>query len=205
MPRNLPLYILAAALGILMAFGIREAGAVQHEAELKVVRPDKGHGTGFHISNGLIITAAHVIQAKKRSYDVVTINGRVLSAELVWSSNDYDLAALRVEGADFKNSEVDCSTQPVGTAITAVGYPLNLPYLAHFGKVSNNQPASFYDWLSVIFVDVTVGAGMSGAPIRVEGTGKVAGVLVGGMSQSKTSGFALVVPAKVLCGMLGLK
>ena len=70
------------------------AGA-QPDPMLAVVKiiTDKGHGSGFHMGNGHIITAAHVLRGAT-SVKVKSSGLDVQDAEILWSNDTYDVAHI---------------------------------------------------------------------------------------------------------------
>src|SRR5690606_41726073 len=83
----------AAALLTACSLPVRHAPA---DAMVKVITKG-GHGSGFHIGNGYLITAAHVVKDADK-LQLKTSLGRTEKAEVIWPNKAHDIAQLHVEG-----------------------------------------------------------------------------------------------------------
>lgn len=166
-----------------------------------------GHGSGVHIGNGYILTAAHVVDGQS-SMDVIDSRGNTQSGVILWSNKDYDVAMIRVRhGSYIDSSPLDCTAHlAIGDDISAVGNPLNLRFVRTFGKV-----ASTYDsrepWKSSFVAGVAVAPGMSGGPV-FDAKNNVVGIAVGiavkpGFGSVAPFAITYVVPSSAICMLMG--
>lgn len=146
-------------------------------------------GSGFHIGNGAIVTAAHVapIEMMQQPHEIyVTFDGTtMMSGKLIASENEFDAAILFVQQATNIPSVVlaDSGTVEVGDIIAVIGSPEGWHDTATVGRVSNvNQHLGAFAptpaWNDIIFIDADILPGVSGG--MVIGTdGKVIGLVMG--------------------------
>jgi S1-C subfamily serine protease len=163
-----------------------------------------GHGSGTHLGNGYILTAAHVAYAAEGAM-VSTRDGQVMPAELVWSDQSLDVAIIKVSKPILARSiPVDCAVPDVGIEVRAYGNPLDQGPAISTGHVAR-EPRKSDQWASAILADLTAAPGMSGGGVIHKG--KLVGVLVGGMIVStgmsaSIVGFTFVVPTSAFCDQL---
>ncbi len=165
-----------------------------------------GHGSGVHIGNGYIVTAAHVTTDNK-TMKITDDTGVEQTGKVLWSNKSYDVALLRIE--DFKHvkrSKLECAAgMQIGDFIEGVGNPTDLLFVHTWGRVAT-QPFAHEPWESAFAVDMTVVPGMSGGPV-LNRAREVIGVMVGlsifPLMQSITAtGIGYVVPSSVVCSLL---
>lgn len=158
-----------------------------------------GHGSGVHIGNGRVLTAAHVVD------DATGIKVGGDPANVLWSGKQYDVALLQttVKGAAPR---LACRTAAVGEQAEAVGNPGPLRDMHSFGKISGGEQ-SRGPWASTIIVNFAIAPGMSGGPVY-DAAGDIIGLVVGvaavpnGFGASFVS-FGYVVPSSAVCKLLG--
>ena len=114
--------------------------AVQRTAPSVVeVTTDVGQGSGVIVEpQGLIITNAHVVGSAKR-VEVTNSSGASMSAEVLVSDGDQDLAVLRPAGTPGPGvTIVDDSAGPpnIGSSVFAIGSPFGLQNTVTAGVVS---------------------------------------------------------------------
>ena len=85
-------------------------------------RNQVSEGTGFLVSSGLIVTAAHVVEGEAPVV-VHLYDGRRLRGEVVRRMEDADLALIRAPGGDLALSLVQVAPTP-GEELVALGFPL---------------------------------------------------------------------------------
>lgn len=175
------------------------------DAATLLIKTEDGLGTGFHVGNGRIVTAAHVV----KGYDVVTIktyDGRVATAKVVAIDEAQDLAVL-VTILHMMQAEIDCRPASVGDAIMAIGNPMGQEFVSAFGRIAG-APRELHA-RSVYVTDMTTVMGMSGGPVFRDG--KVIGVTSAVMLAPLKNGesyvptiisFGFVVPSAGVCEML---
>ena len=165
----------------------------------------QSHGSGVHIGDGLILSAAHVASEG----DVVKLkldDGTTRDAQVVWASKASDIALLQTSPAGLAASPLSCAPAIVGQSVTARGNPLVLEFVTTYGHIVG-APRQMQEWASVVPVDMVILPGMSGGPL-FNPAGEVVGINVAvltvplGLSPSVT-GLGMVVPADHICALLG--
>jgi S1-C subfamily serine protease len=93
----------------------------QKESETKIWT-----GTGFSITNNLIVTNFHVVDEAKSIYITNEIIKDTISASIIASDQENDLAILSVESGLLPNPKYSLLKEPqkTGTDIWVLGYPL---------------------------------------------------------------------------------
>lgn len=179
------------------------ANAVLH------LKTDKnGTGTGFHVGNGIIFTAEHVL-GNGKTFNAVDSIGLKHSMKILWRSKNYDVALMKVSGfKSLKRLELDCAKSSVADDVVAKGYPYDLGYIESPGKVMSGVAKRGVRWAEGVFVSSPVLPGMSGGPAISAKTGKVAGLLVSFKGYTRGpffswSAFSVMVPSVTLCKLLG--
>lgn len=125
------------------------------------------HGSGVVIGNeGRILTNNHVVDGLEDIY-VVTYDGNVYKAELLYADKDIDLALLKINRTDLKPIKLAIESEiKVGDDVVAVGTPLFFGYRnsASKGIVSGlDRPVdSMYTYLQT---DAAINPGNSGGPL----------------------------------------
>jgi len=144
-------------------------------------------GSGFHVGNGLIVTAGHVIplDADISEINVSFDNKQFYPANPIKSDPNIDAGVIYCEGAkrfpDLKLGDSD--TLEKGDIIAVIGAPEGFHDTATVGRVSNlhqglGQSAPSQAWNDIIFVDADIMEGSSGG--MVLGTdGLVYGLVMG--------------------------
>ena len=175
------------------------------QPDVKVISSNTGHGSGFVMHNGFVITAAHVVNDEGATYTVRSQTGRIYKAELLWVNKAYDIAALRIENPEFVPAKIRCSGPVINEHLTIKGHPFDLEYIESRGMVAG-MPRSVSHWKSGFVMDASISPGMSGGGVYANGS--VIGVAVGvrihpvGFAGGP-SGFSLAVPSNVVCQLIG--
>jgi hypothetical protein len=172
---------------------------------------DYGSGTGFVVgSGGLVVTNNHVVVGAEK-YWVLSKDDdgklREFIANVVWTSPEYDLALLNVQGLNAPTLVLAEPLPEKGITVTAIGYPSIADYALRsesaFGESTVTQGvvgrivrASWEGKDSPQFIlqhSAAVNSGNSGGPLmdscgRVIGvnTKKVQGFIEGDASQGMT-------------------
>lgn len=181
------------------------------EDSVVMVNVEGGHGSGVHIGNGFVITAAHVTgDAKEVSLKRQV--GEDVKAEVMWVNKAYDIALLRTSGKLAGKASLDCAQPKLGDEIQAAGNPLNLEFVSSFGRIAGAARAAD-PWREVVITDITTVMGASGGPLFGK-DGRVVGIVVGvvpaplkngdGYVPSLT-GFGTAVPASAVCQLLAME
>ncbi|TPJ86973.1 MULTISPECIES: serine protease [unclassified Mesorhizobium] len=181
-------------------------------------------GSGVYIGNGVIITAAHVVdgapQSRVEVQPGVTISGpqtvRLISdqgdvqtGEVLWLNKEYDIAAIRPANARrFAAAGLACREPDLGEALVAEGNPAGVKFIQMHGYVSGDTRPFLPNWKSGFVTDMTVISGMSGGGVYDQ-FGAVIGITVGAFDphgqqgQTAQGGMGFAVPSKVVCELLG--
>jgi len=144
-------------------------------------------GSGFHIGNGLIVTAGHVVPLDTEISDVNISfdNKQFFPASVLKSDPNIDAGAIYCEAAkSFPSLKLgDSDTLDKGDIIAVIGAPEGFHDTATVGRISNlhqglGQGAPSQAWNDIIFVDADIMEGSSGG--MVIGTdGLVYGLVMG--------------------------
>lgn len=189
------------------ATGARPEKPVFLDSPFVKIKTDTGHGSGTHIGNGYILTAAHVV-ADKKEISVITATGRTRPATVLWANAAYDVALIVVENVrDMASAAIACREPVPGETVSAHGNPLHLEYITTWGRVARlSQTQS--QWRHAFIADISVDAGMSGGALT-DNAGQIVGIVVGGVGSPSfmggfvPHGFAIIVPASTVCFLMG--
>lgn len=170
----------------------------------------QGHGSGTHIGDGYIVTAAHVVGDKK-TVVIKTNNGRRRYAKVLWSNNEYDIAFLRTGEEGMATAHLSCRTLHTGDTIRADGNPLNLEFVSSSGKISGDaRPTEKHK--NAYITDMTTVMGMSGGGVfdangdlvGVTSAVAIAPIQTGPKAWAPSlTGFGMVVPSYEVCALMG--
>lgn len=169
--------------------------------------PASGHGSGVHIGDGFIVTAAHVVGDVKE-VQVKAKGGENRKADVLWVNKAYDIALLRTSSADLGVAHLSCRAVKAGDPIVAYGNPLKIEFVAAYGKIAGD-PRETGPWKSVYVTDITTVMGQSGGPVYADG-GDLIGITVGVMAapvgfSGSLVGYGFVVPSAAVCELLARK
>lgn len=161
-----------------------------------------GHGSGTVIGRGMILTAAHVVDGQT-SIEIETSDGKKMPAKVLWIAKAHDIAVIQYEGVALPAAQLACGTLRQGEAIQAFGNPGNITF-AKFNGFISTAASERAIWKVAHVMDITGMPGISGGGV-FNMAGKLVGVFVGGYSTpyAPVSGITLMVPASVVCRMLG--
>ncbi|WP_104524552.1 S1C family serine protease [Blastococcus atacamensis] len=174
-----------------------------------------GSGSGVVLTaDGYVLTNNHVVAegADGGSVQVRTADGTLYDAEVVGTDPAFDLAVLRLEGADDLTPATfaDSDEVQIGDVAVAIGAPLGLSNTVTDGIISATNRAvatgSTQDdatVLDAIQTDAAINPGNSGGAL-VDGAGEVIGIntaiatvasgMPGGQSQSGNIGVGFAIP-----------
>lgn len=196
--------VIAAALIYVFAF-TSPAQPLTAKPVVKVTLT-QGHGSGFHIGKGYIVTAAHVVGVASE-VGIQSTDGQKRTATVLWANKAHDIALLRMDDFDgLASSPLACVTPQNGDKLIAEGNPLFMEFLTTRGYVAG-EPREIGPWKIGVPVDLSLLMGMSGGPVLDE-FGNVVGVTVGfmaapmGFAKSWTD-FGVIVSGEVVCDLMG--
>lgn len=155
-------------------------------------------GTGFVISNDLIITNAHVVAGVSQPY-VRDSNGQH-TARAVWFDPELDFAIVRADNLAGAPLLIHDDIVPAGTRGVILGYPGGGNLTAGGAEVADHFTARGYDIYSrdtslrqVYSLAAKVIPGNSGGPVFAA-DGTVIGVIFAQSTTHNNVGYALSIP-----------
>jgi S1-C subfamily serine protease len=167
-----------------------------------VVQIQAGQGVGsgvIHDSNGLILTAAHVVEGA----DTVTVrfaDGEQVEGTVLGGTSGADVAVVQVDRTDLPAAELALDDAPqVGQMAIAVGSPWGLQGTVTSGIISAVDQAipQGASARAVLQTDAAINPGNSGGPL-VDRQGRVIGINVSIFSLSGANdGVGFAVPIDI--------
>jgi serine protease Do len=132
-------------------------------------------GSGFFISaDGYAVTNSHVVNNAK-SVQVVTEDGKTLSAKVIGTDPNTDLAVIKVDGHNFPFVKFSDHDPRIGDWVVAVGNPFGLGGTVTAGVVSARGRDIGSGTNDFIQIDAAINRGNSGGP-TFDVDGNVVGV-----------------------------
>ena len=169
------------------------------EAGFEKVERESGTGTGFLIDReGHILTNYHVVE-NMNQIEVVLTTGHSLSARLVGTAPQLDVALLQVDAPKdelFPLKLGDSSTLQMGQKAIAIGNPLGLHNTVTVGVVSalrrtlGDVPLELQE--TMIQTDAAINPGSSGGPL-LNSAGEVIGINAAIVKDAQNLGFAIPI------------
>jgi len=157
-----------------------------------------GTGSGFVLSEGLIVTNRHVV-GQPREVAISTWDGRSFDARVDGIASDADLAVIRVRGLDLPIATVRTEPAVIGERVAAIGYPGGGGATITTGVVLGFTDGPILgEQVPAIRVSAEVRPGNSGGPL-VDAEGRVIGVI---FALAGPGGDGLAVPVDVLVDRL---
>ncbi len=178
---------------------IADAADIILPSVVQIVTVD-GLGSGvIYDSNGLILTAAHVV-AGEETVTVRLADGEEIEGTVLGGDSDFDVAVIRVDRTDLPAATLALDTDPrAGQLAIAVGSPWGLQSTVTAGIVSavNQSINSSVGPRSVLQTDAAINPGNSGGAL-VNRQGEVLGINVSIFSVSGANdGVGFAVPIDV--------
>ncbi len=167
---------------------------------LRILRDDGGHGTGFIINPGFLITNKHVIEGANKI--TVYLNGE--KEIKVWNySPNIDLAVLKLPDNSFVNScnWFDSKQLKIAEELYTFGWPNNPTGDSTVTKEIYSRTNKYEDGTEDIQTDASINPGNSGGPLvnecgviginttRAEWTQEQAPRVIEGMSFALSSNY----------------
>ena len=154
--------------------GSTEAAASQVLPSVVQVRAGRGGGSGVVMDGeGHVLTNHHVVSGAS-SVRLVLSSGRTVTAEVVGSDADDDIAVLRANAGDLRAARLGVSADlRIGQPVIAVGSPLGLNGTVTSGVVSALDRGATAE--AMIQTDASINPGNSGGPL-VDLDGRVVGI-----------------------------
>ena len=170
-----------------------------------------GAGTGFfYEADGYILTNEHVVSGAKEIKVTVQGYDEPLTAKLVGSSYELDLAVLKVEHPEGKRfpflSLGDSNDTAIGEWVIAIGNPYGYDQTLTIGVLSaKERPITIMDeqgeheYEHLLQTDASINPGNSGGPL-IDGNGLVIGINTAVNAEAQGIGFA--IPTTTINGFL---
>ncbi|MDQ0063080.1 S1C family serine protease [Paenibacillus harenae] len=161
-----------------------------------------GSGTGFFFeSDGYILTNEHVVSGAKEVKVTVQGYDEPLTAQVVGSSYELDLAVLKVtspDGKAFPSLELGNSDETrIGDSVIAIGNPYGFDQTMTMGVLSaKERPITIADdqgeheYEHLLQTDASINPGNSGGPLLNE-EGQVIGINTAVNAEAQGIGFAI--------------
>ncbi len=142
---------------------------------------EKGHGTGFFIGPGLLVTNGHVVDGAKEIVVELESDGSLHGGSLVAQTQRPDVALVRIA---WEENEV----LPLGNSdacreleeVVMIGYPKFIEQTATYVKGSVSSTARLFDGCQCMQLDIRANPGNSGGPV-IAMNGSVVGILTFGL------------------------
>lgn len=168
-------------------------------------RQRTGSGTGFIVrSDGYIVTNRHVADDAEAQYTALLSNGEQRAARVVYRDGAYDIAILKIEGADYSALTLgNSSTLKLGQTVAAIGNALgeynnsvSVGIVSGLGRaVETIDERGRVEKLSgIIQTDAAINHGNSGGPL-LDLDGRAVGVNVATTAGASNVSFAIPVNA----------
>lgn len=179
------------------------ASAPEHKPAASTVYVAMGevaHGSGVHIGGGYVLTAAHVADdATYKDLSITDSNGDKHAVEVLWANHKYDVALIKMDGADrVVSSHLACRGLTLGERLSFSGNPLDMLDITTYGQVGNKGPVEVGPWKAVTVISGQLIPGMSGGP-AFDAQGDVVGINVGIVNSYALS---FIVPGSVVCSLM---
>ena len=188
--------------------GIVENVEHANTASVIIKRKDKGHGSGFAVSNdGYIITNFHVIAGKIKDktekISVILANGEEFPAEIVSYNRNKDLALLKINH-NFEKAFLLKTTKEFKTMqeVYTIGTPksIELGQSISMGIISSERKNNNN---SLLQLGMSLNSGNSGGPVFAK-SGVLVGVVRSKLIGSNTEGVAFAIPANEVIEALNI-
>ena len=167
--------------------------------------PSTGVGSGVVVTaSGLILTNTHVVE-NARTLTVTTADGQELSATVVSSDPDHDIAVIRATGGTLVPATLgDSAKLAVGQTVLAIGSPLGeftetvtrgiVSALNRSITIGNQQTGRSENLSELIQTDAAINPGNSGGALINE-RGEVIGMNTAVAGSAEGIGFAIPINA----------
>ncbi|GMB01121.1 serine protease [Pelosinus sp. IPA-1] len=157
-------------------------------------------GTGFFITNDLIVTNYHVVD-KAKTIEIKHNNGQKSSATVITKDPINDLALLKVSKSDFSVNPLpiaNIQNTKDGDTVYTVGFPLPglLGTKAKLSEGIINSITGIQDDVRMFQISIPIQPGNSGGPL-LNAKGQVVGVVTASVNPYKTLLFAGTFPQNV--------
>jgi serine protease Do len=161
--------------------------------------PQEGLGSGVIVSSdGYVLTNSHVVKGAD-TIKVALNDGRELTAKVVGTDPQTDLAVIKIDAKDLPAiTFADSDKVEVGDRVLAVGNPFGIGQTVTSGMVSGLGRATMgLDYEDFIQTDAAINPGNSGGAL-VDAEGRLVGINTAILSRSGGSqGIGFAIPANL--------
>lgn len=155
------------------------------------LRCAQSEGTGFFVTEDLLLTNAHVLCPAGERIEAVFADGRELPGDEAKRDEWLDAALVRVPGAGARPLPLgDAMALQTGDRVVFIGTPEGLDFTVHEGIVSHSIRSVF--GVGYLQIDANVNSGNSGGPL-FDTQGRVVGIVSAKIAEADGLGFALPV------------
>lgn len=161
----------------------------------------RGHGSGFVLSDNIIMTNHHVV-GNSNSVAIKFASGVQIVGKVVASNSGRDVALVKIEGSLPKHFKLNKKTPDVGSDVYAIGSPIDEKFQS---TVSKGIVSGIREEQQLRFIqsDVNVRPGNSGGPL-VNKEGEVIGITVSGLViNNDAQGINFFIPIEDALNALG--
>lgn len=163
---------------------------------------DGGHGSGVVIdSKGHILTANHVVEGIN-TVSVKFDNGIELSAKIISSNTDADVALLKIEGNSFKALPITLEDPSLGSEVFTIGTPadIELGQSISKGMISGKR---LIENQTYIQLNMSVSPGNSGGPL-LNDKGEIIGIVQKKIVGTGIEGIGFAISIEKALKVLGI-
>jgi serine protease DegQ len=176
----------------------------QVQPEVVTVLTDQGLGSGIvYSADGYVVTNNHVVESGT-SYTVALASGDQLSADVIGTDPQTDVAVLHVDRTDLPAATWESSLPDIGSMAVAIGSPLGFENTVTLGIVSGLQrsiPGSAQQssaLVDLIQTDAAISPGNSGGAL-VDAQARVIGMNVAYIPpQASAVSIGFAIPASTV-------
>ncbi|MHC4518315.1 MAG: trypsin-like peptidase domain-containing protein, partial [Planctomycetota bacterium] len=176
-------------------FGPRRSPREREEPEPRQV----AQGSGFIISSdGYILTNNHMV-GEAETVTVKLADGRKLTAELVGTDPQTDVAVVKIDETDLPHIPLaNSDTLEVGEWVVAIGSPFGLSHTVTAGIVSakGRSRIGVADYEDFIQTDAAINFGNSGGPL-LNLDGEAVGINTAIIGPGGNVGIGLAIPSNM--------
>lgn len=148
-------------------------------------------GTGFFVTEDLLLTNAHVLCPAGERIMAVFADGRELPGDEEKRDDWLDAALVRVPGAGARPLPLgDAMALQTGDRVVFIGTPEGLDFTVHEGILSHSMRGVL--GVGYLQIDANVNSGNSGGPL-FDTQGRVVGIVSAKVAEADGLGFALPV------------
>jgi S1-C subfamily serine protease len=162
---------LRSTVVVLRSIEINQQVEVSPSGELQLAKiQSSGQGSGFLVTDDLILTAAHVVHGVDE-LEVTFVDGETISAKVISSDVHADLSLVKLDEKHphFKPAILaDSDTVNIGDPMFVIGAPFDVSYTLTRGIISGRHKKGFEEKLykaEFFQTDAALNPGNSGGPL----------------------------------------